>query len=144
MQSTIIRDAHIKKVQQSLSITDGDIRIYRIYHDGVSSLDGDKDTSLYIYSHIPKDTMHLLVAHILFLGAEVDESFPLIQDDIAELLIQFYDCKVVEEHAANAPMHALELSDLWNNWAGYHEEINEMDLFKREGLLEAIRGMILD
>jgi hypothetical protein len=144
MQSINIRDERIKNVKQSLSITDGEVHLYRIFHDAVSSLNGEKDTSVYIHSHIPEDTMNLLVAHLLFIGAEVDESFPLIQDDIAELLIQFYDCKVVEEQAANAPMHSLELSELWNNWAGYHEEINEMDLFKREGLPEAIHSMIRD
>lgn len=142
MQSRIIREAQINKVKQSLTITDGEVYICRLSNDQVSSLHGDEDTSIYILSHIPNDNMDLLVAYLQSLGAEVDEEFPLIQDDIAQLLTQFYNCEIIEmeQHEINVQIHSLELNEHWDTWTGYYVEINEMTLFKRDGLYEAIQS----
>lgn len=143
MQSRIIREAQINKVKQSLTITDGEVYICRLSNDQVSSLHGDEDTSIYILSHIPNDNMDLLVAYLQSLGAEVDEEFPLIQDDIAQLLTQFYNCEIIEmeQHEINVQIHSLELNEHWDTWTGYYVEINEMTLFKRDGLYEAIQSL---
>jgi hypothetical protein len=143
MQSGIIREAQIKKVKQSLSITDGEIFMCRLSNDQVSSLHGDEDTSICILSHIPNETMDLLVAYLQSLGAEVDEEFPLIQDDIAQLLIQFYNCEIIEidQVETAVQIHSLELNEHWDTWTGYYVEINEIPLFKRDGLYEAIQSL---
>lgn len=143
MQSRATRDAQIKNVKQSLSITDGEVYMCQISNDQVSSLLGDKDTSICIQSHIPNETMDLLVAYLQSMGAEVDEEFPLIQDDIAQLLTQFYDCEIVEmeQYETETQIHSLELNEHWDTWTGYYDKINEIKLFNRGGLYEAIQSL---
>lgn len=143
MQLVNIRETQIKRVKQSLTITDGEKHFCRLMNDQTSCLHGEEDTSIYIYSHIPNDTMELLVAYLQSFEPE-DEEYPLIQDDIAELLTKFYDCEIVDIKDNEAPVeiHSIELNEHWNTWTGYFHEINEISFLKRNGLYEYTQNLL--
>lgn len=143
MQLINIREIQINRVKQSLTITDGEKHFCRLMNDQTSCLHGEKDTSIYIYSLIPNDTMELLVAYLQSFEPE-DEGYPLIQDDIAELLTQFYDCEIIEmkEIEAIVQIHSIELNEHWDTWTGYFQEINKISFFKRKGLYEYSKNLM--
>ncbi|MGM1044756.1 MAG: hypothetical protein ACQEXX_01280 [Bacillota bacterium] len=90
------------------------------------------------------ETFEVICAFIQYECSEIEQSFSMDQTDVLKVLEQFYDSSGTFSTDKQAKKKAIEI-DLYENWeiyCGLADEIQNIELLKREGLNELLNEFV--
>lgn len=101
-----------------------------------------KPSPIYFKSKLAPNTMDLLIAFIQFEGSDIDQEYGLGQEEVVPLLVKYYDGESAEPKKRGVT--EINLYDNWEIWAGVSDKVMGIELFKREGLIEDLKKIIIE
>ncbi|WP_342423098.1 hypothetical protein [Paenibacillus sp. FSL E2-0178] len=87
------------------------------------------------------DTFDVIVAFIQYECSEIEESFGMDQEDVIKVLERFYGCKELET-PDRISYYEVDLYENWEMFCGTADQIQSIELLKREGLNEVLAEFV--
>ena len=127
-----------QELKDQLSVY-GDLEYYyRFSH----AYDHEPATPVYLESKVQFHTMEVLVAYLQFECSDIEESFDLGQENLANILVKFFDGKIVTADLLSKSSYEIDLYLNWEEWCSMASIIQEMELFERDGLKDYLRELV--
>ncbi|AGA60042.1 hypothetical protein Theco_4040 (plasmid) [Thermobacillus composti KWC4] len=123
----------IANLKSARSLKDGSSYNYVLTH-----LYDTSPRPVYVKAPYPADIMNALIAFIQYESADIDPSYGLDQEEVAEVLVLLYECEV-----SSAPLSRATEIDLYINWEEWvNSDIQSISLFQRQQLSEILKRYI--
>jgi hypothetical protein len=87
------------------------------------------------------DTFDVIVAFIQYECSEIEESFGMDQENVIKVLEKFYGCKELETPNRTS-YYEVDLYENWEMFCGTADQIQSLELLKREGLKELLMEFV--
>ena len=93
-----------------------------------------------IKSNLNSKTMNLLVAYLHFKSFDIECTFDFDQIDMADVLVKYFKCEVVDSHTGSYTV--IDLFENWEQWEEYSKSIKGINHFNIQGLTNELKNLI--
>lgn len=134
------REEMINSIASKTDIKSDKQYVYYLCH----TYNHDVNKKVWVKAPYDQETFDILCAYIQFECAEIKESCSMSEEDILNVLEQYYDCTGSFSISRNEKKKAVEV-DLYENWEYYCGEavrIQKIESLKREGLTEQLKQYV--